>query len=134
MRVRPCDRSYLRFLWWPDGNFNSSPEEFQMTVHLFGATSSPSCANFALRKTAKDNATESNSQAVETVLKNFYVDEKSIPETERATLVKTLDFDDVLTERTLGVLQAKIILQELCRKKLKWDDHIFDSDLIKWRE
>ena len=27
---------------------------------------------------------------------------KSIPETERAT-VKTLDFDDVLTERALGV-------------------------------
>ena len=27
-----------------------------MTVHLFGATSSSSCANFALRKTAEDNA------------------------------------------------------------------------------
>ena len=27
-----------------------------MTVHLFGAVSSPSIANFALRKTARDNA------------------------------------------------------------------------------
>ena len=53
VRVRPCDRSYLRFLWWLDGNFNFSPEEFQMTVHLFGATFSPSCANFAPRKTPR---------------------------------------------------------------------------------
>ena len=57
-----------------------------MTLHLFGATSSPSCANFALRKTAKDNATESNSQAVETVLKNFYIDDclKSVATTDEA--------------------------------------------------
>ena len=46
-----------------------------MTVHLFGATSSPSCANFALRKTAKDNAMENNTEAVKTVLKNFYVND-----------------------------------------------------------
>lgn len=32
------------------------------------------------------------------------------------------------------VLQAKIILQELCRKKLKLDVHILDSDLMKWKE
>ena len=57
-----------------------------MTVHLFGATSSPSCANFELRKTAKENATESNSQAVETVLKNFYIDDclKSVATTDEA--------------------------------------------------
>lgn len=28
------------------------PVEFRMTVHLFGATSSPGCANFALKTTA----------------------------------------------------------------------------------
>lgn len=30
-------RDYLRFLWWEDGNVESDPVEFRMTVHLFGA-------------------------------------------------------------------------------------------------
>ena len=35
---------------------DKEPEEFQMLVHLFGGVSSPSCANYALQKTADDNA------------------------------------------------------------------------------
>jgi len=49
VRVRPTDCDALRFLWWPDGKLALQPEEYQMTVHLFGAASSPSCANFALK-------------------------------------------------------------------------------------
>ena len=45
-------RNLLRFLWWRDGNIDSKPTEFRMTVHLFGAMSSPGCANFALKRTA----------------------------------------------------------------------------------
>jgi len=56
VRVSEADCSYLRFLWWPDGNLESNLEEYQMVVHLFGAASSPSCSNFALRKTAEDNS------------------------------------------------------------------------------
>ena len=52
VRVSEADYSYLRFLWWPDGNLESNLEEYQMAVHLFGAASSPSCSNFASRKTA----------------------------------------------------------------------------------
>ena len=44
--IQQCD--YLRFLWWTDGNINAELEEYQMVVHLFGATSSPSCSNYAL--------------------------------------------------------------------------------------
>ena len=47
VRVHPDDCNALRFLWWPDGDLNKPAKEFQMTVHLFGGTSSPSCANFA---------------------------------------------------------------------------------------
>ena len=47
VRVTPDDSDVLRFLWWPDGDMNRPLEEFQMTVHLFGAVSSPSCANFS---------------------------------------------------------------------------------------
>ena len=36
VNVREQDRDVLRFLWWPDNNLERKPEEFQMTVHLFG--------------------------------------------------------------------------------------------------
>ena len=53
------DDDYPRFLWWPDGDTSADPEDYQMTVHQFGAISSPSCAKFALRKTVDDNERES---------------------------------------------------------------------------
>ena len=100
---------------------------------------------------------------------------ESIPEAERATAVKNLDFDKPIIERALGVqwqvssdtfsfninirdrpatrrgllsfissvygqlgfvapfiLTAKVILQDLCKKKLNWDDRIPDEDLRRW--
>ena len=67
VRVSPSDCNYLRFLWWPDGNLNKDPEEYQMLAHLFGGASSPSCANFALKKTAEDNKAAFDAITVETV-------------------------------------------------------------------
>ena len=49
----PEDRDCLRFLWWPQGDLSKEPLPYQMTVHLFGAESSPSCAAFALLETVK---------------------------------------------------------------------------------
>ncbi len=48
VKVNEEHRELLRFLWWKDGETNTEPQEYQMTVHLFGATSSPGYANFAL--------------------------------------------------------------------------------------
>ena len=45
--VKREDRESLRFLWWPEGDLSKEPVEHQMTVHLFGATSSPSCCSYA---------------------------------------------------------------------------------------
>ena len=52
-----------------------------MCVHLFGAVSSPSCANFALKQTVEDNAKVYGNEAAEIVKHDFYVDDllKSIP-------------------------------------------------------
>ena len=52
-----------------------------MLVHLFGAISSPACANFALRKTAEDNKGSFSLEVTHTVKRNFYVDDclKSLP-------------------------------------------------------
>lgn len=217
VRVTEEDRDALRFLWFKNGNLDGDIEEFQMNVHLFGGTSSPSCANFALRKTADDNSGEFSQLAIETVKRNFYVDDclksvatekaaiqlakelrdllakggfrltkwmsnspavlSSIPEQDRAPSVKTLDFDTPYIERALGIqwnvssdtfgftitikdkpatrrgilsivssiydplgfvgpftLPAKMLLQDLCRQKLGWDDPLPESDLQRWRD
>ena len=75
VKVRPDDRNALRFLWWPDGDLSRQAEEFHMTVHLFGGTSSPSCVNFALRKTADDNEGDFDPETIQTIRRNFYVDD-----------------------------------------------------------
>ncbi|KAK3752073.1 hypothetical protein QZH41_005572 [Actinostola sp. cb2023] len=195
VHVRSEDSNYLRYLWWPGGDLNKTPEQYQMT--------------------ADDNKANFSPEAVETVKRNFYVDDclksvdgeqeairlvdelhrllarggfrltkwvsnsrcvlDSIPEPERAGSVKTLDFDHVLIERALGILwdvqpdtlgfkiavkekpatrrgilsvvssiydplgfvspllQAKILLQELCRRGLGWDDVVCQEELERWR-
>lgn len=75
VKVPQEDASFLRFLWYEDGNPRKRITEYQMIVHLFGATSSPSCANYALRKTAQDYKGLYNTEVINTVLKNFYVDD-----------------------------------------------------------
>ena len=63
-----------------------------MTVHLFDATSSPSCCSYALKKTAEDNI-EFSKEVIDTVNRNFYADTclKSSPTKEEAIgLVKEL--------------------------------------------
>ena len=50
--------SFLKFLWWEDCDTNKEIIDCEMTAHVFGGASSPSCSNFALRKTASDNIHE----------------------------------------------------------------------------
>ena len=75
VRVNPKDQRYLRFFWWPTGNTSSSPFEYCMVVHVFGATSSPTCANYAIQQTAKDNAHMYSDEVVQMVAENFYMDD-----------------------------------------------------------
>lgn len=75
VRVPTDDAKYLRFLWWPGGDMGKEPEEFQMLVHLFGGVLSPSCASYALRRTADDNVEHFDEDTVRTVRINFYIDD-----------------------------------------------------------
>ena len=61
-----------------------------MTVHLFGATSFPSCANFVLKQTANDCEGEYGEKAADFIRNNFYVDDglKSVPPTALASAVE----------------------------------------------
>ena len=217
VRVREFDRDLLRFLWWPWGNLDEDVVEYRMSVHTFGASSSPSCPNFAMRRHAECSVEEFGKEVVNTVLKNFYVDDclkslpssdhaithakdlsnlmnsggfklgkwlsndrkvlKSIPENNRAKEVKNLDLskDALPIERALGVgwcaendvfkfetcvkhhpttrrgilsitsslydplgmvspviVPAKILLQDLCRLNLGWDDVIPAELRVRW--
>ena len=51
----PEDRNLLRFFWWPEGDLTQKPVPFRMKVHLFGAASSPACANYGIKHLATTN-------------------------------------------------------------------------------
>ena len=65
----------LHFLWWENGDHSKDPVEYRITVHLFGATSSPGCANFALKRTAQDSECELGPAASDFLRNDFYVDD-----------------------------------------------------------
>lgn len=208
---------FLRFLWWPDGDLGQQLSTYRMTVHLFGAVSSPSCACYALRQTAKDNQTHFSTEAIKTVFESFYVDDclksvsseeeatamvqdltalcqkggfrltkwssnsrkvlQSVPEQYRSKDIQCLDLyqDKLPVESTLGLqwctevdafqfgmqlksqqctrrgilstvcsvydpmgflapvmLPAKLLLQELCRQNLSWDENISPILQTQW--
>ena len=217
-RIPKQDCDCLQFYWWPEGELETPPVVYRMVVHLFGAVSSPSCFNLALRQTAEDNESHFDSATKEAVLKNFYVDDllksvateqeaatlahniqslcqmggfhltkwvsnsravlETIPITEQAKDIQqlNLDCDELPLERALGVswcvesdvirskitlrsllptrrnifstvssvydplglaspfvLPAKILLQDLCRQGIDWDQEISGCDLQRWQ-
>ena len=219
--VDPKDFDVFRFLWGPDGQLNEQPQEYRIVRHLFGATSSPSVANFCLKKTTSIYGTEFDPDVVQTVERNMYVNDlmksvdtpttavrlstqvrellvkggfrltkwlsndrrvlAEIPETERAVSVANLDIQELPTECALGLkwdveadkfiwrasgrlqhlvqkgamtrrgilaivsslfdplgfivpytMKAKLLLQDLCRKKLSWDSLIDEPEKMQW--
>lgn len=95
VKVTESDTDFLLFLWWPQGNVDDAPVEYRMTVHLFGAVSSPSIANFALRKTAQDNTSNFPPEVTNTIMEHFYLDDclKSMP-----TELKAMELISNITE------------------------------------
>ena len=74
VKVSPADKDYMRFLWFPNGDMNADPVDYRITVHVFGAKSSPSCASYALRRTA-DAEGDFCLEARQAIGKDFYVDD-----------------------------------------------------------
>ena len=75
VKVAKREQDMLRFLWWPAGDSRAEPETYRMSVHLFGGTWSPSVCSYALQQTAKDRREDFHPDVVNTVLKDFYVDD-----------------------------------------------------------
>ena len=89
VRVPQEQRNYLRFLWWPDGDTSAQPKTYRMCCHLFGATSSPAVASFALQHSAEQNKEKYSEQAVQTIKNDFYVDDclMSVDSVEEAQIL-----------------------------------------------
>lgn len=83
--VSPEDRDFMRFLWWDNGKTESEPKEYHMRVHIFGAASSPGCANYGMKHLASKY--EKNYPLAASFIRNhFYVDDGlvSVNSVERA--------------------------------------------------
>ena len=216
-QVKVCeeDRDSLRFLW-RDLNETKKPDEYKMTVHVFGAVDSPCCANYALQRAARDQQGNFSEDAIHAVGRNFYMNDllaskqnsdeatglakdligvlatggfrltkwmsnsrevlTSIPSSEVACDTIHLDRRELPQERALGVkwyteqdllslepvknefpntkrgilsatssvfdplglaapyvINAKLIIQELWRRQVKWDDELPNDILKKWQ-
>ena len=81
--VFPKDQPSIRFLWREDPSTEVSV--FQYVRHIFGSKDSPTCANYALKRTATDNA-DMFPKAARSVQTNFYMDDylESSPTAEEA--------------------------------------------------
>lgn len=88
--VRPEDQGYLRFLWWENGDLESLPSVFRMKIHLFGAASSPSCANFGLKHIATEGQDQVSQDTVKFVRENFYVDDGLVSVTSDAEAIQLI--------------------------------------------
>ena len=75
VKVSEEDQDALRFLWWPEGDLNAQPSQYKFKRHPFGATSSPFCANYALRRAVERLETERGMKPGEIASNWFYVDD-----------------------------------------------------------
>ncbi|XP_059086776.1 uncharacterized protein LOC131883340 [Tigriopus californicus] len=75
VRIPKAQSNFLRFFWFKDGDLNGDPVECRLRVHVFGAVSSPSCANYALRQSALDNQHQASSKTIKEIENGFYVDD-----------------------------------------------------------
>ena len=75
MCVPEKHQNFPRFLWQENNNLDCEPSDHQMCVPIFGDMSSPKyCIHFALKQTSTDNV-EFGPAAVQTLQRNFYVDD-----------------------------------------------------------
>jgi len=76
LKVPKEHSNLMRVLWWENGDMNTRPVDYRLTSHTFGAVSSPSVANFAVRSVASRVIEgEMSDAAVETLQRCAYMDD-----------------------------------------------------------
>ena len=69
VKVTEEDSDALRFLWKEDISSKTQADSYKMLVHIFGAKGSPGCANYALKRTGRDNSSAFAAETFESILK-----------------------------------------------------------------
>lgn len=123
VKLPESDRDFMRFLWYKDDDIRSEPVQFRLTVHVFGAKSSPSCANFALRHSVLHNNFGGSDIVKYAVLNSFYVDDLMVSmNSERSSIDLINEVIEVLQingfNLTGFVSNSRNILNNLDRSKL----------------
>ena len=75
VKVPVKQRNYLRFIWWKDSDLDKDVVDHEMAAHVFGGVYSPTCSNYALKKTASDNLKKYGEDVASILRWNFYVDD-----------------------------------------------------------
>ena len=101
-RVNPEHRDFLRYLWF---NENGEIVDYRMKVHVFGASSSPSCAIYGLTKLASDYG-DDYPLARRFIQDHFYVDDG---------LVSTDSTDEAVKMAKQAVAMCKRANIRLCK-------------------
>ncbi|XP_068734715.1 uncharacterized protein [Montipora capricornis] len=63
-------RDLLRFFWWLNGDPSKEVAEYRIKAHLFGASSSPGCSHFGIRRAADNGEEEFGANAPTFIRKN----------------------------------------------------------------
>lgn len=87
--VREDCRDFLHFLWHRDNDLSKEVVDFRMRVHVFGNSPSPAVATYGLRRVAREEEREYDSEVRRFVERDFYVDDalKSFPTEKEAVKV-----------------------------------------------
>ena len=89
VKVYQHDQDALRFLW---RNRPSDPiDEYVMTVHLFGKCDSPTIANYALKRSARDTSEVYSTRVTDAVENQFYMDDYLGSYDDEKTAIDTAD-------------------------------------------
>ena len=82
VKVPSRDSNFMRFFWYDHSK--TGVTEYRLKVHVFGATSSPSVANYALKQTVVNSNCSEDART--SILNNFYVDDllKSVSSESKA--------------------------------------------------
>ncbi|XP_003727583.1 uncharacterized protein LOC100893319 [Strongylocentrotus purpuratus] len=65
--------AFMCDVWWSDGDYQQPVHHYRMKVYLFGAASSPVCANYGLKKTATAHKDKYVEAATNFVHSDFYI-------------------------------------------------------------
>ena len=140
VRVNEEHCSYLRFLWCDKSDTTKVPEEYRIQVHLFGATSSPGCANLALRQAAQDGESVHGAEAATFVKENFDIDDGVVSTATNESAISLVKKGKELCRsggfhlhKFTFLLRGRRILQLLCKEAIDWDDPIPETMQAQWQ-